>query len=140
MTRRGASTLSLRQTTQVPFAFIALIAATLIVGTVSMLLTIDAGGNPDRTGKLLAVFPVSSSPASMLGAVGRADGKIMAHTMVPGIVEVFGDTEGLSGRLLDQGALLVLPQPGRILTIGGCSYLSLEAYDKRTGKIVSGPM
>ncbi|MEO1016974.1 MAG: hypothetical protein AAFY56_04695 [Pseudomonadota bacterium] len=140
MSSRGASTLDQTESNPAPLALMTLLVAAVIIVCVIVILTFSAGRVPDRSGKLLAVFPPSTPAATIFEAVTRTDGKVMAQTMVPGVIEVFSDSDGFSGRLLRHGAKLVLPQPGRMLTIGGCSYLALDAYDRRSGKLQSGPM
>lgn len=140
MSSRGASTLDQPAKFGAAWSLLALLLAIVIIIGAILSLTLSAGRSPDRTGKLLAVFPYTTSAASIFEAVTHAEGKVMAMTMVPGMVEVFGETDGFSGRLLRRGAKLVLPQPGRILAVGACSYLGLGAYDRKPGKIAAGPM
>ncbi len=146
MLLRGASPLSpdrnqaRDQNQQTPVVFPLLLLTSLVILMTMILVTVHAGRQPNRNGELLAVFPADTSSDSILAAVSHANGKLMADTFVPGVVEVTSRNPEFSGDLLALGASLVLPQPSRMLAVGACSYLGLTAYDHADRSVRTAPM
>lgn len=83
----------------------------------------SAGAHPDRRGTLLAVFPRGVAEAEVLAHVARADGVVARGTWFGNVWQVHGERPGFSGRLLEHGAVRVLPAlPYDVFGVGGCSF------------------
>ncbi|HEX6012548.1 MAG TPA: hypothetical protein VFY87_12250 [Geminicoccaceae bacterium] len=103
-----------------------LAAGGLVVGAWAMALALtlgSAGARPDRHGTLLAVFPRGVAEAEVLARVARADGAVVRGTWFGNVWQVHGERPGFSGRLLERGAVRVLPAlPYDVFGVGGCSF------------------
>lgn len=89
------------------------------MGTTALLAL--AAADPERSGRLIALYPPGWSAERVLAASVRADATLRAQGWWPGLVELDGSA-GLAGRLRAQGAVLVLaPLPIDLGALPGCT-------------------
>jgi hypothetical protein len=96
--------------------------ALLAIWAVTVAITLLAiGTRPERSGALLAVFPLAVGEAAILASVSRAEGSLVGPTWLPNVWHVYGEAPRFAGALRDQGASLVLPPlPAAIFRNGAC--------------------
>jgi hypothetical protein len=118
--------------------------AVLLLGLASSLaLLARAAADPERTGRLTALFWPGWSAEQRLGALLAADTLPVRESWIAGAIEVEARTPGAAARLRERGALLVLPGlPTDLLALGGCSGGRLADFPDRPalGKLRAGPM
>lgn len=117
----------------------AAVGATVAVLAVLLLL---ADRPHDASGDLLVLFAPTTPAPAVLAAATASDGAVRRRGPLGVGWELTSATPGFAGRLREHGAVLVLPtSPFVGLSLGGCSYLPLERYQRPDlAKLRAGPM
>ena len=127
-----------------PHALAAGLVGAAVLATLALLAALLALANrPDQaSGDLLVLFPPGLAEPAVLAAATASDGAVRRRGPLGIGWELTSATPGFAGRLRERGAVLVLPtSPFVGLSLGGCSYLPLERYDRPDlAKLRAGPM
>jgi hypothetical protein len=93
----------------------------VVAWVLTMVLTLLAASDPQRSGALLAVFPRGTSEAQVLARVARAEGAVVQGTWFGNVWHVYGERQRFAAGLREQGALYVVPPlPMDVFGLGGC--------------------